>query len=60
MAAYKSFCLSQRWQLQLFKSALLNTDLKPIALPPITCITPIGKCIINVMQTPGGKYNIVM
>ena len=21
MAAYKSFCLSQRWQLQLFKSA---------------------------------------
>lgn len=42
------------------KPSLLNTDLKPIALPPITCITPIGKCIINVMQTPGGKYNIVM
>lgn len=29
------------------KPSLLNTDLKPIAVPPI-------------MQTPGGKYNIVM
>ena len=35
-------------------SLLLNTDLKPNAVPPITCITPIGKCIINFIETPGG------
>lgn len=37
------------------KPSLLSTDLKPIAVPLITCFTP--KCIINVIQTPRGKYN---
>ena len=44
------------------KPSSLNTDLKPIAVPPYTCITGTPKCtcvnILNFIQTPGGKNNI--
>lgn len=36
----------------------LNIDLKPIAVPPYTCITSTPKCSVNILnfiQTTGGK-----
>ena len=40
----------------------LNIDLKPIAVPPYTCITSTPKWSVNILnfiQTTGGKNNIV-
>ena len=43
------------------KPSSLNIDLKPIAVPPYTCITGTPKCSVNInlIQTPGGKNNVV-